>query len=59
MNNKRTFRRAELESDLFRLEIMCQPPETVQIRFQAGKTQFNRPKKVLRIMHPSSVLKIE
>jgi hypothetical protein len=41
------------------LEIMCQPPETVQIRFQIGKTQFNRLKKVLRIMLPSSVLKIE
>ena len=52
-------RRAELERGLFRLEIMCQPPETVQIRFQAGETQFNRLKKVLRIMLPSSVLKIE
>jgi hypothetical protein len=38
---------------------MRQPPETVQIRFQAGKAQFNRLKKVLRIMLPSSVLKIE
>jgi hypothetical protein len=59
MNNKRTLRRAEFERDLFRLEIMCQPPETVQIQFQAGETQFNRLKKVLRIMLPSSVLKIE
>jgi hypothetical protein len=52
-------RRAELERGLFRLEIMCHPPETVQIRFQADETQFNRLKKVLRIMLPSSVLKIE
>jgi hypothetical protein len=52
-------RRAELARGLFRLEIMCQPPETVQIRFQASETQFNRLKKVLRIMLPSSVLKIE
>jgi hypothetical protein len=52
-------RRAELERGLFRLEIMCQPPETVQIRFQASETQFNRLKKVLSIMLPSSVLKIE
>ncbi len=52
-------RRAELERGLFRLEIMCQPPETVQIRFQAGETEFKRLKKVLRIMLPSSVLKIE
>jgi len=52
-------RRAELERSLFRLDIMCQPPETVQIRFQAGETQFNRLKEVLRIMLPSSVLKIE
>ena len=52
-------RRAELERGLFRLEIMCQPPEMVQIRFQAGETQFKRLKKVLRIMLPSSVLKIE
>ncbi|MGD0460685.1 MAG: hypothetical protein ABSC21_23435 [Terriglobia bacterium] len=52
-------RRAELERSLFRLDIMCQPPETVQIRFQADETQFNRLKEVLRIMLPSSVLKIE
>ena len=52
-------RRAELERGLFRLEIMCQPPETVQIRFQADETRFNRLKRVLRIMLPSSVLKIE
>jgi len=52
-------RRAELERGLFRLEIMCQPPETVQIRFQADEIQFNRLKRVLRIMLPSNVLKIE
>ena len=52
-------RKAELERGLFRLDIMCQPPETVQIRFQTDETQFNRLKEVLRIMLPSSVLKIE
>ena len=52
-------RKAELERGLFRLAIMCQPPETVQIRFQASEPQFDRLKKVLRIMLPSSVLKIE
>ena len=52
-------RSAVLERGLFRLEIMCQRPETVQIRFQASETQFNRLKKVLRILLPSSVLKIE
>jgi len=52
-------RRAELERGLFRLEIMCQPPETVQIRFQADGIQFNRLKRVLRVMLPSSVLMIE
>ena len=52
-------RRAELERRLFRLEIMCQPSETVHIRFQASETQFHRLKKVLRIMLPSSVLKID
>jgi hypothetical protein len=52
-------RRAELERGLFRMEIMCQPPETVQIRFQADETQFNRLKRVLRIVFPSSVLKSE
>lgn len=51
-------RRAELERGLFRMEIMRQPPETVQIRFQAGETQFNRLRKVLKIMLPSSILKI-
>ena len=52
-------RRAELERGLFRLEIMSQPPETVQIRFQADETQFNRLKTVLKMMLPSNVLKIE
>jgi len=52
-------RRAELERGLFRLEIMCRPPEPFQIRFQASETQFKRLKKVLRIMLPSSILKIE
>jgi hypothetical protein len=51
--------RAELERGLFRLEILSQPPETVQIRFQANEIQFNRLKRVMRIMLPSSVLKIE
>jgi len=52
-------RGAELERSPFRLDIMCQPPETVQIRFQASEAQFNRLKKVLSIMRPSTVLKIE
>jgi hypothetical protein len=52
-------RTAELERGLFRLEIRCQPPETVQIRFQADETQFNRLKRVLRIMFPLSILKSE
>ncbi len=52
-------RRAELERGPFRLEIMCQPPEMVQIRFQAGETQLGRLKEALKIMLPSSVLKIE
>jgi hypothetical protein len=49
-------RRAQLERGLFRLEIMCQPPETVQIRFEADESQFNQLKQVLVIMLPSSVL---
>ena len=49
-------RRAQLERGLFRLEIMCQPSETVQIRFEADETQFNQLKQVLAIMLPSSVL---
>ena len=54
-----SIRRAELERGFFRLEIMCQQPETVQIRFQTGETEFNRLKNVLKIMLPSIVLKIE
>jgi hypothetical protein len=52
-------RTAELERGLFRLEIFCQPPETVQIRFQADETQFNWLKNILKIMLPSNILKIE
>jgi hypothetical protein len=40
-------------------ENVCQPPVTAQIRFQASETQFNRLKKLLKIMLPSRVLKIE
>ena len=52
-------RNAELGRDVFRLEIICQPLETVQIRFQAGSTRYNELKAVLKTMIPSIALDIE
>ena len=50
-------RNAELRRDVFRLEIICQPPETVQIRFQASPTRYNQLKAVLKTMIPSIALR--
>src|SRR6267143_2602394 len=52
-------RNAELGRDVSRLEIICQPLETVQIRFQAGSTRHNELKAVLKTMIPSIALDIE
>ena len=52
-------RNAELRRDMFRLEVICQPPETVQIRFQAGARRYNQLKTVLKTMIPSISLDID
>src|SRR5262245_48223504 len=53
-------RKAELRRGVFRLEIICQPPETVQIRFQTSSTRYNQLKDVLKkTMIPFIVLDIE
>jgi hypothetical protein len=44
---------------MFRLELACEPAETVQIRFQADSARYNQLRRVLKIMMPSGVLKIE
>ena len=50
---------AELTRDTLRLLVKCAPPESVQIRFQADLTRFERLKKILRIMMPGPMLTIE
>jgi hypothetical protein len=50
---------AQLGRNVFRLELVCQPAETVQIRFEAGDARYNKLRRVLRIMIPSSKLKID
>ena len=41
-------RRAELRRDMFPLDLICQPAETVRIRFQANRTRYERLKSVLK-----------
>ena len=52
-------RKAELRRDVFRLELTCQPAETVEIRFQADRSRYKRLKSVLKTIIPSDVLQIE
>lgn len=52
-------RRAELRRDMFRLDLICQPAETVRIRFEADRTRYERLKSVLKTIVPSDVLNIE
>jgi hypothetical protein len=51
-------RSAQLGRDTFRLELACEPAETVQIRFQADTARYNQLRRFLTIMIPSGVLKI-
>lgn len=51
--------RALLRRDIFRLEVACEPSETVQIRFQTSVTRYNRLKRILRTMMPARILTIE
>jgi hypothetical protein len=52
-------RKAELRRDVFRLEIISHPPETVQIRFQADGSRYHQLKTVLKTMIPSIAFDIE
>ena len=52
-------RRAELGRNIFRLELACEPAETIQIRFQTDNARYNQLRGVLKIMIPSRVLKID
>jgi hypothetical protein len=51
--------RAVLGRSVLRLELASKPAGKVQIRFQADDARFNQLRRVLKIMIPSSVLKIE
>jgi len=51
-------RSAELRRDVFRFEINCQPPETVQIRFQIHARRYKQVKTVLKMMIPSIALDV-
>jgi hypothetical protein len=51
--------RAQLGRNMFRLELASEPAETVQITFQADRARYNQLRRVLNIMVPSGVLKIE
>jgi hypothetical protein len=52
-------RRAELGRSILRLELASKPGEMIQIRFQADGARYNQLRRVLKIMIPSGVLKIE
>ena len=52
-------KRAELRRDTLRLQVACEPTETVQIRFQASSGRYSELKRVLKIMMPARILSIE
>ena len=52
-------RRAELGRNTFRLEVACEPAETIQIRFEADVGRYNQLRRILKIMMPGRILKIE
>jgi len=52
-------RMAELGRSVLRLEVASEPAEMIQIRFQADGARYNQLRRVLKIMIPSSILKIE
>jgi hypothetical protein len=52
-------RTAQLGRNMFRLELARESPKTVQIRFQADNARYNQLRRVLKIIIPSGVLKIE
>jgi hypothetical protein len=54
-----TIRQAALRRDVLRLELNGQPAETVQIRFQAGRSRYNQLKSVLKTIIPPDVFDIE
>lgn len=51
-------RQAELSRDVLRLEIMCRPVETVQIRFRADDAHYEQLKRILSIMIPADVFNV-
>ena len=52
-------RNAVLRRDVLRLEVVCQPAETVQIRFQADHRLYERLKTTLQTIMPRRALTIE
>jgi hypothetical protein len=52
-------RNAVLRRDVLQLEVVCQPAESVQIRFQADHRSYERLKTVLRTIMPRRVHTIE
>jgi hypothetical protein len=52
-------KRAELRRDTLRLQVACEPEETVLIRFEAGSVRYTELKRVLKIMMPPRILSIE
>jgi len=51
-------RRAELARDVLRLEVMCRPMETVQIKFAADDACYEELKQFLSIMIPADAFNV-
>ena len=49
---------AELSRDVLRLEILCRPVETVQIRFHADDAHYKQLKRILSIMIQADVFNV-
>jgi hypothetical protein len=52
-------KKVELGRNMFRVELACEPAEIVRIMFQDDSGQYRELERVLKIMIPAGVLKIE
>lgn len=51
--------RAQLGRDAFRFELAGDPPETVQIKFKAGRARYSELKRILAIIMSEHILTVE
>jgi hypothetical protein len=52
-------RKTELRRNALRLELVCQPAQTVQLRFEADGVRYDQLKTLLKTMIPSIAIALE